>query len=66
MLLFLLISILIFATFIYYAEFDEAESRMSSSVFARLWWALVTLSTVGYGDLVPYSTFGKVNDFFKE
>src|SRR3954467_3973703 len=25
-----------------------------------MWWAIVTLATVGYGDIVPHSTWGRI------
>jgi voltage-gated potassium channel len=30
------------------------------SVGDGIWWALVTLATVGYGDIVPHSAWGRV------
>jgi len=35
-----------------------------SSVFASLWWSIVTLTTVGYGDVYPVTTGGRVFTFF--
>jgi len=34
------------------------------SVFHPLWWAVVTLTTLGYGDVTPVTVGGKVFTFF--
>ncbi len=47
------------ATGIYYFE-NEAQPQIFSSVFASLWWAISTLTTVGYGDVFPVTTGGRV------
>ena len=48
---------------IYYFE-NEAQPDHFSSIFDSLWWAIVTLTTVGYGDVYPITVGGKVFTFF--
>ena len=48
---------------IYFFE-NTAQPEAFSSVFQSMWWALVTLTTVGYGDVYPITTGGKVFTFF--
>ena len=52
--------IVISACIIYFAEHRHPESRQAfSSIPATLWWAVVTLTTTGYGDMVPMTNIGK-------
>ena len=44
---------------IYYFE-NQAQPETFSSVFTSLWWALITLTTVGYGDIYPITLGGRV------
>jgi len=44
---------------IYYCE-HEAQPEHFRSIFHCLWWSIVTLSTVGYGDICPITTGGKI------
>ena len=41
----------------------EAQPQQFASVFDGLWWAVVTLTTVGYGDFVPVTPGGRVFTF---
>jgi voltage-gated potassium channel len=43
----------------YYAE-HEAQPEKFSSIPAAMWWGVVTLSTVGYGDIYPITPAGKL------
>lgn len=47
------------ATMIYWAE-GEAQPEAFGSIPRALWWATVTMTTVGYGDVVPLSGFGRI------
>jgi len=47
---------------IYYFEHDVQPDTFAS-VFHSLWWAVATLTTVGYGDVYPITVGGKVFTF---
>lgn len=69
---FILLVLVLFSTLIYFAErgtwdatlggFVDADGDPSlfDSIPQTAWFALVTMSTVGYGDVVPRSMLGKV------
>jgi voltage-gated potassium channel len=54
------IIMLIVAGFGIYQFENAAQPDKFSSVFESLWWALATLTTVGYGDVYPITAGGKV------
>ena len=64
-LFFVVTGILIFLTAagIYFFE-HEAQPEQFKSVFHSLWWSIVTLTTVGYGDVYPITTGGRIFTFF--
>lgn len=53
---FLFVGMLVFATLIYFAEGGDSFP----SIPGGFWWAIVTMTTVGYGDAVPETDAGKV------
>jgi len=56
---FLVIGIVIFASLIYYAERIQYNPRNDfTSIPVGLWWAIVTMTTVGYGDMSPKTYVG--------
>ena len=47
---------------IHYFEKDVQPEKFSS-IFHSLWWSVCTLATVGYGDVYPVTTGGKIFTF---
>ena len=58
--LFMLLITLIMSGSIMYMLESDAQPQVFSSIPAAIWWALVTLTTVGYGDMVPVTAWGKI------
>jgi len=58
-----LILIYLAAVGIYYFE-HQAQPEVFRSIFDSLWWAVASLTTVGYGDIYPITSGGKVFTFF--
>lgn len=52
--------ILVFASFLMYNIEGQEQPEAFPNVLAAFWWAISTLTTVGYGDIYPVSAFGKV------
>jgi voltage-gated potassium channel len=58
-LLVILILLLFASTAMYFLERDVQPDKFGS-IPAAAWWALSTLTTVGYGDAVPHTALGKL------
>ena len=53
------IAVLISGSLMYWAEADAQPDKFGS-IPRALWWAIVTLTTVGYGDTYPVTLLGKI------
>lgn len=58
-LMILLTTLVLLSSLVYVAE-HEAQPAKFGNIPAAMWWTMVTLTTVGYGDIVPVTVFGRL------
>jgi voltage-gated potassium channel len=51
--------LIIASSLMFFAE-QDAQPELFSSIPAAMWWGVVTLTTIGYGDIYPVTTIGKL------
>jgi voltage-gated potassium channel len=56
-------AVLLFASLLYAIERDVQPEKFGT-IPQAMWWAIVTLGTVGYGDVVPVTPLGKAVSVF--
>ncbi|HSD56663.1 MAG TPA: ion transporter, partial [Methanotrichaceae archaeon] len=59
LMLFAILILLIVSSSLMYEAEHEAQPEAFSSIPAAMWWGIVTLATVGYGDVYPKTAMGK-------
>jgi hypothetical protein len=60
---FVLIAVAVFASLIYYADrmtLQQPDESMFGSIPDALWFNIITMSTIGYGDLYPKTMLGMI------
>ena len=58
--IFVVLLLMIVASVLMYSIENSAQPDVFKNAFDALWWALATLTTVGYGDIYPITVLGKI------
>lgn len=53
-------TVLVFASSLMYLLEHTAQPQHFGNIPAAMWWTIVTMTTVGYGDVVPMTPFGRI------
>ena len=57
--MFVVLILMIIASLLMYNIENEAQPDVFQNAFSGFWWAVATLTTVGYGDIYPVTILGK-------
>ncbi len=52
--------LMLVSSLLMYAAEHDAQPHVFKNAFSGLWWAVATLTTVGYGDIYPITTLGRI------
>jgi voltage-gated potassium channel len=55
----LVLLVVMSSAFMYFAEHEDQPDKFQD-IPSTMWWSVVTLTTVGYGDVYPVTALGKV------
>ncbi len=58
--MFVVLLLMIIASVLMYSVEGTAQPNKFENAFSGLWWSIATLTTVGYGDIYPITTIGKI------
>lgn len=58
--MFVVLILMVVASLLMYNIESEAQPDVFQNAFSGMWWAVATLTTVGYGDIYPITVMGKV------
>lgn len=58
--IFVVLLLMIVASVLMYSVENKAQPEVFRNAFDALWWALATLTTVGYGDIYPVTIAGRI------
>lgn len=61
---FIILILMLSSSLCMYSLENEAQPEVFKNAFSGIWWAASTLLTVGYGDIYPITTLGKVFGIF--
>lgn len=61
---FIILVLMVASSLCMYSLEHEAQPEVFSNAFSGIWWSVSTLLTVGYGDIYPVTTLGKVVSIF--
>jgi len=56
---FFLVFVILFSSTIMYVVENSAQPEKFSSIPAAMWWSVMTVTTVGYGDIIPITPLGQ-------
>ena len=61
---FIILVLMISSSLCMYSLENKAQPEVFTNAFSGIWWAASTLLTVGYGDIYPVTTMGKIFGIF--